>query len=147
MLLPGRRGTFPSRVVVVASFARCQGKSIECMFLWYGVFLCVCVVFRFVCLFEMQLLTGYHCQMWFLLTACINITLQTCPALQLPLAEVGISALEHRAAFGPWFCAPENCRKQLGRLKNKAESKQRPYSDVCQRSSEASWWKVWMYLV
>lgn len=63
MLLPGSRGTFPSRVVVVASFARCQGKSIECMFLWYGVVflcVCVCVVFRFVCLFETQLLTGHH---------------------------------------------------------------------------------------
>lgn len=115
---------------------------------FYGMgFFCVCVVFRFVCLSEMQLLTGHHCQMWFLLKAHINITLQTCPALQLPSADVGIAALEHRAAFGPWFCAPENCRKQLGRLKNKARSKQRPYSDVCQRSSEASWWKVWMYLV
>lgn len=43
MLLPGSRGTFPSRVVVVASFARCQGKSTEHMSLWYGAFLCVCV--------------------------------------------------------------------------------------------------------
>ncbi|KAI1240404.1 hypothetical protein IHE44_0008826 [Lamprotornis superbus] len=47
----------------------------------------------------------------------------------LSCLAVGIATLEHREAFGPWFCAPENYRKQLGRLKNKAKSKQRLYSD------------------
>jgi len=43
----------------------------------------------------------------------ILITSETCPALllaqlQLPLADMGIAAAEQRAAFGPWFCAPES---------------------------------------
>lgn len=137
MLLSGSRGTFPSRVVV-ASFARCQGKSIERMFLWYGmgVFLCVCVVFGFVCLFETQLLTGHHCQMWFLLKSLYEYNL------------ADLSCFRAQSSIWPLVLCSRGLQKTIGEIKkNKAKSKQRPYSDVCQRSSEASWWKVWMYLV
>lgn len=61
MLLTGSSGNFSEQSFVVASFARCQGKSTECMFLWFwGIF--VCVVFRFFFWFKSQLLTGRHCK-------------------------------------------------------------------------------------
>lgn len=80
------------------------------MFLWFWGFF-VCVVFRFFFLVQVAVVNGMSPQR---VTKLTLITSETCPALllaqlQLPLADMGIAASEQRAAFGPWFCALENC--------------------------------------
>lgn len=121
MLLPGSRGTFLSRVVVVASFARCQGKSTERMFLWYGDFFCVCVVFRFVCLSEMQLLTGHHCQMWFLLKACINYNLADLSCFAAPLSWCGNRCFGAQSSIWPLVLCSRELQKTIGEIKKQSQ--------------------------